>query len=348
MKNPIHTSIDFHAPGLQRGVLEVPNSYNLSGWAQVLLPVQVMARGEGPTVLLTAGNHGDEYPGQVGIMRLMRELKLEDINGRLIMIPVLNPPAAGAATRLSPLDGKNFNRCFPGDPSGSVSEITADFLSHTLFPMADVVIDLHTGGRGVVFHPCAHMHWVQDPAQRARMAAATAAFGTDIAFLYADVAGRGLLPTEVEQQGKTMVSTELGGGESLNAEIHQLCQGGVRRVLRHLGLLRDGAGEDLPRDGRPPRWVQALDREDYVFSPESGLFEPRVALGADVTAGDVLGALHFPENPIREPVLQRAKSDGVIVAHRGPPLTRQGDILFCLAHDVSAEMRAELNAKTNV
>lgn len=343
MKNPIHTRIDFNAPGLQRGVLEVPNSYNLSGWAQVMVPVQVMARGEGPTVLLTAGNHGDEYPGQVGILRLMRELDLEHIHGRIIMIPVLNPPASSAATRLSPLDGKNFNRCFPGDPEGSVSEIIADYVSRVLIPLSDMVIDLHTGGRGVVFHPCAHMHWVDDPEQRARMAQATAAFGTDLAFIYADVAGRGLLPTEVEQQGKTMVSTELGGGETVPAGIHRLCQAGVRRVLRHVGVLRDGDHSVPPRGGRPPRWVQALDREDYLFSAESGWFEPRVDLGSDVVAGEVIGALHFPESPQREPILQRASSDSVVIAHRGPALTRQGDILFCLGHDVSDEMRADLN-----
>ena len=346
MKNPIHTEIDFDAPGLQRSMLEVPNSYNLSGWAQVMLPIQVMNRGEGPTVLLTAGNHGDEYPGQIGILRLMRELRLEDINGRLIMIPVLNPPASVAGTRLSPLDGKNFNRCFPGDPAGSVCEITADFVSRTLIPLADMVIDLHTGGRGVVFEPCAHMHWVDDPAQRSRMAAATAAFGTDLAFLYADVAGRGLMPTEVEGQGKTMVSTELGGGETLTADIHELCQGGVRRVLRHIGLLRDQAEVTLPRGGRPPRWVQALNREDYMFSAESGLFEPCVALGSDVKAGDILGALHFPQSPDRDPLVQRATADGVVVAHRAPAHTKQGDILFCIGHDVSAEVSAELNGAT--
>ena len=61
------------------------------------------------------------------------------------MIPALSVPASKAAARLSPLDGKNFNRCFPGDPTGSVSEMLAHYLTTRLFPMADVVIDLHTG-----------------------------------------------------------------------------------------------------------------------------------------------------------------------------------------------------------
>jgi len=343
MNNPIRTQVDFSAPGLQRGQLEVPNSYNLSGWAQVMLPVQVMARGEGPTVLLLAGNHGDEYPGQIGIMRLMRELKIEQIHGRIIMLPILNPPASATATRLSPLDGKNFNRCFPGDPGGSVSEIIADYLTRVLFPVSDVVIDLHTGGRGVVFHPCAHMHWVENPEQRAKMAAATSAFNTDMAFIYADVAGGGLLPSEAERQGKIVVTTELGGGECVPAEVHQICQQGLLGVLQHLGLLiaPPAAGERSRVNA--PRWVEALNREDYMFSPESGLFESRVALGQDIVANQLLGEVHFPENPHRRAVKMRASSDGVVIAHRGPTLTRQGDILFCIAHDVSAERRDELN-----
>jgi N-alpha-acetyl-L-2,4-diaminobutyrate deacetylase len=125
-----------------------------------MLPVAVIARGNGPTVLVLAGNHGDEYPGQVAVMRLLRELQPEQITGRLILVPTLTMPAAKAATRLSPLDGKNFNRCFPGNPAGTPCDIIAHYLSTVLFPLADVVIDIHTGGRSVDFEPCAHMHLV--------------------------------------------------------------------------------------------------------------------------------------------------------------------------------------------
>ena len=83
-----------------------------------------------------------------------------------------------------------------------------------------------------------------------------------------------------------------------------------------------------------------------MFSAESGLFEPCVALGSDVKAGDILGALHFPQSPDRDPLVQRATADGVVVAHRAPAHTKQGDILFCIGHDVSAEVSAELNGAT--
>src|SRR5207253_3242504 len=79
----------------------------------------------------------------------LRELAPEQITGRVILIPTLTMPAAKAATRLSPLDGKNFNRCFPGSPTGTPSEVVAHYLTTVLFPLADVVIDIHTGGRSM-------------------------------------------------------------------------------------------------------------------------------------------------------------------------------------------------------
>ncbi len=334
MSNPIITQIDFNQPGKQWGSLSVPYSHNLSGWAKLQIPVMTISHGEGPTVLMMAGNHGDEYPGQIAIMKLMRELEESQIHGRIIMLPILNVPASQAATRLSPLDGKNLNRCFPGNPEGTASEIIADYLTNVLFPMADVVIDLHTGGRGVYFYPCAHLHLVENPEQRKKMARAAMAYNTDFVFLYADVAGTGLLPVEAESQGKIVVTTEMGGGEVVSQPVHSLSQDGLKNVLIHFDVLE---GEEQTRETlglKPVRWIQALDQEDYLFAPESGLFESLVDIGTDVKSGQSLAAIHFPERPDRNPEIIESKSAGVVIAHRGPTLTEQGDILVCLAHDV--------------
>jgi N-alpha-acetyl-L-2,4-diaminobutyrate deacetylase len=334
----IHSTIDLDAGGAQYGHLAIPYSYNLGGWANLQVPIASLRNGNGPAVLLMAGNHGDEYPGQVAILNLWRELQAHDVTGHLILIPCLNPPAAQAATRLSPLDGKNFNRCFPGNPLGSPSEMLAHYLSTVLFPKADVVIDLHTGGRSLTFLPTAHMHFVADAEQRQAMLMAAEAFLTDVAFLYADVAGTGLLPVEAERQGKVVITTEMGGGEVVPAGVHKLCQRGLRNVLIHSGVLR---GELLTRE-RPVRWVQALDREDYRFAPESGLYESCVDLGEDVAAGDVLGRIHFLERPEREPVIVAAHAAGMLIAGRAPSIVKQGDCVACIAHDVDPWRRVTI------
>ena len=332
--SPIRATVDFGKPGKQYGHLYVPYSYNLGGWANLMLPVAVIARGTGPTALVLAGNHGDEYPGQIAITRLLRELNPEQITGRLILIPTLTMPAAKAATRLSPLDGKNFNRCFPGNPAGTPSEVVAHYLSSVLFPLADIVIDIHTGGRSMDFEPCAHMHLVPKGKQRDAMLAATEAWNTDFCFLYADIAGTGLLPVEAENQGKVVVTTEMGGSENVTALVHAETQMGLRNVLTHLGIL---AGKPVTRESLglgPTRWVQALAWEDYRFAPESGVYENLVPLGEDVDAGQPVGAIHFLERPDREPVQVVANSAGVLIATRAPSVVAQGDCVACIAHDV--------------
>jgi N-alpha-acetyl-L-2,4-diaminobutyrate deacetylase len=333
-KSQIHSSVDWAKPGKQHGHLLIPNSYNLGGWANLMVPVTTLAYGAGPTALVLAGNHGDEYPGQVAILKLCRELTPEQIRGRIILIPCLTIPGSKASTRLSPLDGKNFNRVFPGNAGGSVSEMLAHYLTTVLFPLADIVFDLHTGGRSMDFAPCATMHLVPDRAQRKKMIEGAEAWNSDLAFMYADVAGTGLLCVEAERQGKIVITTEMGGGEVVTAAVHRLTQSGLRNVLIHFGVI---VGEKTPRQ-KPVRWVQALDRDDYRFAPESGIYENLVDVGADVATGQPLGLIHFLERPEREPAVVTANSAGVLICTRGPSLVAQGDCVACIAHDAAAEV----------
>lgn len=332
--SPIHSTVDFSRSGSQHGHLCVPYSYNMGGWANLLMPISVIANGTGPTALVMAGNHGDEYPGQVAIMRLMRELQPEQVHGRVILIPGLTQPATKASTRLSPLDGKNFNRCFPGRPDGTVSEIVAHYLSSVLFPLSDIVVDIHTGGRSMDFSPCAHMHLVPAGPQREAMLSGTEAWNSEFCFLYADIAGTGLLPVEAERQGKTVITTEMGGSENVTCAVHRLTQSGLVNALRQQGVLAGPVVSRAAAGVGPARWVQALDREDYRFAPESGCWESLIPLGSDVRAGQAVGQIHFLENPQRAPVPIVANSDGVLIGCRAPSLIAQGDCAACIAHDV--------------
>ncbi len=333
----LFTSLDFDRPGKQQGFLQVPYSHNLGGWANVMIPTTVVASGQGPTVLILGGNHGDEYQGQIAAMKLARELTSEMVTGRIILIPSLNFPAARAATRLSPLDGMNMNRAFPGEAEGPVTSQIAHYLRTVLFPMCDVVIDIHSGGRSMEFLPCAHMHLVPNIEQRGKMLAAMLAWNTDFAFLYADIAGTGLLPVEAENQGKLVVTTELGGGEAIPASVHRIAQRGLRNVLIHVGAL---VGEEQSRAslGLPPTILtQALSRDDYLLAPESGIFEILVDLGEQVRRGEQVGLIHHLERPDRAPEPIVASSAGYLVTMRAPCLTQQGDCVAVIAQAVDPQ-----------
>jgi len=335
------TSIDFAKAGKQHGYLQVPYSHNLGGWANVMVPITVVGQGEGPTALLLGGNHGDEYQGQIAIMKLGRELTPEMVTGRIIMIPSLNFPAARAATRLSPLDGMNMNRAFPGDRNGCVTSQIAHYLTTVLFPLSDIVIDIHSGGRSMEFIPCAHMHVVNDLDQRQQMLGAMLAWNTDFAFLYTDIAGTGLLPVEAENRGKIVVTTELGGGEAIPAHVHRIAYDGLKNVLRHLGVLvgRSVSREEL--DKKPVMITAALDAENYLLAPKSGIFEIAVELGDAVVAGQPVGFIHDLESPQSEPETIVATKTGYLVCMRAPCLTQQGDCVAVIAQEVDRARLAD-------
>jgi predicted deacylase len=144
-------SIDVTAPGKHLGHLAFPKITNTAGWASTYVHIASIANGDGPTVLVLGGNHGDEYEGQVAALRLLQELQPEQVSGRVIVIPAL-PAASKANTRNWP-SGRQFQPLVPGRSRWPANEQLADFIP-ALFPLADVVIDMHSGGRTAWFIPC--------------------------------------------------------------------------------------------------------------------------------------------------------------------------------------------------
>lgn len=66
-KNPIGTSIDFEIDGVHHGFLKLPHSHDDSAWGSIVIPITVAKNGNGPTILFTGANHGDEYEGPVAL-----------------------------------------------------------------------------------------------------------------------------------------------------------------------------------------------------------------------------------------------------------------------------------------
>jgi N-alpha-acetyl-L-2,4-diaminobutyrate deacetylase len=185
------------------------------------------------------------------------------------------------------------------------------------------------------FVPCSTMHLVADREQRARMFAAMLAWNSDFAFLYADIAGTGLLPVEAENQGKLVVTTEMGGGEAIPARVHRITQSGLRNVLIHVGALK-GREQTRASLGLPTIILtQALRREDYLLAPESGIFEVALDMGAKVKPGHTVGFIHHLERPDRAPELVVAQTAGHLICMRAPCLTQQGDCVAVIAKQVT-------------
>ena len=68
---PAGCSIDLDAPGKRIGHLRVSWSDDVHAYGVIPVPIAVIKGGDGPTALVTAGVHGDEYEGLVITRRLV-------------------------------------------------------------------------------------------------------------------------------------------------------------------------------------------------------------------------------------------------------------------------------------
>jgi N-alpha-acetyl-L-2,4-diaminobutyrate deacetylase len=323
--NPISATLDFEAEGLQHGHLKLPYSHDDSAWGSIMIPLTVVKNGSGPTALLTGGNHGDEYEGPIALFDLAQRLVPDEIQGRVIIVPAMNYPAFGAATRTSPIDKGNMNRVFPGRPNGTVTEKIADYFQRRLLPLADTVLDIHSGGKTLEFLPFAAAHILPDKDQQDRSVAAMEAFGAPYSVMLLEIDSVGMYDTAAEDLGKVFVSTELGGGGSTTATTTAIAKRGVANFLKHAGIL---AGEP---ERSPSNNLEMPDDRCFVTSETAGLIEYCVELGATLEAGQVIARIHDVTVTGRPPVDYRAGISGLFLGRHFPGLITLGDFLALVA-----------------
>ncbi|WEW99261.1 N(2)-acetyl-L-2,4-diaminobutanoate deacetylase DoeB [Pseudomonas nitroreducens] len=324
-ENPIAASVDFQRDGVQHGHLKLPYSRDDSAWGAVMIPVCVVKNGDGPTALLTGGNHGDEYEGPVALSRLAQELRTEDVRGRVIIVPFMNTPAFHAGKRTSPIDAGNLNRSFPGRPDGTVTQKIADYFQRTLLPLADVVLDIHSGGRTLDFLPFAACHVLPDKAQQEASEALMRAFAAPYAMRMLELDAVGMYDSAAEEQGKLFVTTELGGGGTSSARTVAIARRGVRNLLVEAGILR---GEIEPAKSV---MLDMPDGDCFVASEHGGLLEMCRDLGERVERGEVLARVHDVLRTGAAPVEYHAKRSGILAARHFPGLVQSGDTLAVVA-----------------
>lgn len=329
-KHLVFTDIDLHKPGKQIGYLYVPHSPHEDAWGTVRIPIAVIKGAPGKTVLLEGGNHGDEYEGPITLMELIREIEPSNINGRLIIIPSINFPAVEAGRRTSPLDGLNFNRSFPGDPAGSMTQQIAAYVSDVLMPQADAFVSLHAGGSSLDIVAGAMIHAGLDPEHTERNRAAARAFGTPIT-IYLDLGDKRTAYGVAVALGITTVTIEMRGQGTVDREALALCRQGVRNLLAHFELT-PAAHEDLP--SRQDSYALA-GNQSYVISGSDGIVEFYFQLGEAVDAGIAIGAIHPIHDPTSSPVPLIAKESGILYGKRHPGRVRPGNCCAVIAGKLS-------------
>lgn len=323
------TDIDFERAGKQVGFLNLPSSVHDDAWGVVRVPLTVIKNGSGPTVVLQGGNHGDEYEGPIVLGELVRELAPERVNGRLIIVPAINVPAVEASQRVSPLDGLNLNRTFPGNPLGSITEQLSAYVNDVLFPLADAFVDLHSGGSSLSIIPSAIVEPSEDSELARKIRATVRAFGAPMTVVISNFGDPRTSTASAVRAGLITVGTEMAGTGTVSPEAVRICREGVRNVLTHLGIL-EGTVQPKP-DAEGDTLYAIAGPRSYVMATQAGVFEAYQQLGETVNAGQPAGRIHFLTDPQRVPEELVHGADGIVYGKRHPGWVRPGNCCMVVA-----------------
>jgi predicted deacylase len=322
-------NIDFDTPGRRDYYAALEHD---SIWGDHLIPLTVLVgrRAKPGKGLVTFGsNHGNEYEGPAIVRHLMRDISLDAVMGRIILVPLLNVAAFRAGTRESTLDdGVNLNRAFVDNAGrtpalAGITHRIADFVRTWIWPQTHVVIDLHSGGHVACFQLLTSFHPIDDPEQGRIIEDTARWFGTPLVITYQNETP-GLLPSEAERLGKIAVGSELGWGGAIQPDGVRFGRHGVMAAAIHHGQL-EGKIEKIAhhRDGTQ-RIAAMVDRECFTSAPFSGHYESLVKCGEIVKQGTVIGLLHDFERIDLDPWPARAGVDGLVIAQAWEARVLQG------------------------
>ena len=303
------------APGVRVSV-DLPVGTLLTH-APVSVTAQVVrGRRPGPCLLVTACLHGDEICGAEIIRRLMTAPALNRLRGTLVTVPVLNMPSFLARSRYLP-DRRDLNRLFPGAAAGSLGARLAKVVSSELLPVADAVIDLHSGAvnRG-------NLPQVRVTTRDRESMTLAKAFNPPA--ILVSTTREGSFREVCQSAGIPTILFESGEALRLDAPTLRFGVQGILSVMRHL--------EMLPKRGRgEPRKTPTVvcRKSSWERAPSGGLFTSLVALGQAVTEGDTLGFVADPFSD-REVAL-KASVSGIVIGRSNHGLVDEGDALCHVA-----------------
>jgi len=276
----------------------------------------------GPTVLMTAGIHGDEVNG----VEIVRQIIAKGINkpktGTIICVPVINVFGFLNMDRLFP-DGRDLNRVFPGNSKGSLASRVANFVMTELVPHIDFTMDFHTGGAGRF--NAAQIRIVRDNAKLTELAHV---FGAP--FIYYSQNLNKSFRNACDKAGVPMLLFEGGKSFNIDTNITNTGVNGAKRVLHHLGMLRSKFKVSRPK-------VNAVVIKDskWLRAKYSGMFKATVSINTHVDKGQVLGNITDPYGSFN--FFVKAPNAGYIFNVNESPIIYQGDAIFHISTEIESQ-----------
>jgi hypothetical protein len=265
------------APGTRKR-LTWTSGAAIEGFASPVPVIVLNGKGPGPVLCLTAAVHGDELNGIEVVRRVIDDIDVEELNGAIIGVPIVNIQGFYRGTRYLP-DRRDLNRHFPGNPRGSAATRMAHAFFTDIVRHCSALLDLHTGSLNRTNLPQVRANL--NIAQVTRM---TQAFGATV--VLHSVGQKGSLRRAATEEGIPSVTFEMG--EPMRVQPEQVEHGAkaIETLMYSLGMTRQ---RRYWGDPEPVYYASKWVRVDH-----GGILFSNVALGERVSEGELLGVVTDP------------------------------------------------------
>jgi uncharacterized protein len=285
--------------------------------------VELAGAQDGPLLTVIAGVHGCEYVPMAAVRQWTRSLEQRELRGRVRAVPVLNLPAFRARSPfVVPEDGKNLNRCFPGNPDGTLAERLAYAAFTQLITGSDAYVDAHCGDMVEALEPFALYE-----AGSAEAAARDMALAYGLGYVIRqergpDRAVAGTSSGAAAEAGIPAITAEVGGCGLVERRAVDRHAAGLDAVLAQLGMAAPVAGASAVEP-------TVLGRFLWLRCGQAGWWGPTVEAGEKVSEGQVLGTVSSLDgSEVYETITSPA--DGVIIFLTSSPAVADDGLLLGL------------------
>lgn len=261
----------------------------------------------GKTMLITAGIHAGEYVGIQAAVELAGELDPGKVHGTIIIVKVVYKELFEKRLgSISPEDGKNLNREFPGEEDGTVTSRLAAGIVNELQSVADYCIDLHSGDDFEQLTP--YVYYAGVAADDVVTCSRNMAKQVDVPYMVRSTVGTGGAYNYAASCGVPSILLERGQMGSWSMEEVESDKRDVINILNYLGIYDNLSSY---------RHYYPLDVTDIQYQAAScnGMWYPSKKPGDLITAGEILGVVRDYEGKILETSV--AECDGVILYQTG-------------------------------
>ncbi|WNM19513.1 succinylglutamate desuccinylase/aspartoacylase family protein [Flavobacterium capsici] len=271
----------------------------------------------GPTVLFSAGLHGDEINGVEIVRQLITQKINKPVIGTIICIPVLNVFGFVNQSRQFP-DGRDLNRVFPGSKTGSLASRFAYYILKEVIPHVDYIVDFHAGGASRFNAP-----QIRIVPNDTELKALSEVFNAPFGLYSKNISGS--FRNSCTKLGKKILLFE--GGKSAHIDLHITKEGieGSKRFLEHLNML-----SSKHKAIQPLKNTIYIKKSSWIRANSSGMFHVEVKINSFVEKGQLLATISDPYGKVEHKV--KAPNSGYIINVNDASIVYQGDAIFHISN----------------